>query len=922
MPYEQKRLTGRQHPLPTRPLAFGHSSLNTAHIASLTASEALSSLYGSLLGLSETEAERRREEFGFNRIQEVRTTPLWRRFAREFTHFFAVILWVAAGLAFFAAHLEPDQGMRELGLAIIGVIVINGVFSFWQEFRAERALDALRRLLPQEIKVLREGGVRRLGVEWLVPGDVILLGEGDKVPADIRLIEAFGFRVNTATISGESLPKARTAEPDQNDTPLTAKNLVLAGTTVVSGQARGVVYATGMHTEFGKIAHLTQTAEEIPSPLQVEIARLSRMVAVLAGVLGLCFFMIGQAVGMPFWGNLMFAIGIIVANVPEGLLPTVTLSLAMATQRMARRNALVRHLPAVETLGSTTVICSDKTGTLTQNLMRVRRIFVNDAFLMVEEAPAVPLEAAKIDAILRIAAVCHDVHIGMRDGRQERLGDPMEIALVELAQTNGLIPDQSRRVAEIPFDSERKRMSVVCEDAGSRRLYCKGALESLLTVCDSLQHEGQVQPLTSMAKTRLLAGQDEMARAGLRVLAFAYRPLVPGEDAVEERMTLCGLVGLEDPPRPEVAAAIASCRSAGIRVVMVTGDHPATAVAIAREIGLVCGAAPVVLRGDSLPKMTRTQLQLALDAPEILFARVTAEQKMLIVQALQRKGEIVAVTGDGVNDAPALKAADIGIAMGITGTDVAKEAADMILLDDNFASIVSAVEEGRAVFENLRKFLTYILTSNIPELIPYLAFVLLKIPLPLTIIQILAVDLGTDMLPALGLGAEAPHPGLMQQSPRPRTERLLHWPLLVRAYLWLGMMEAAISLAAFFFVLNGSGWHYGERLGRNDPLYLQATTACLAAIVLSQVINLFLCRHPRQSAFYLGLRANPLLLWGVAIEFALILWITYTSTGNALFGTAPLQQEVWLYVTPLVFAMGIAEESRKWLFRHIGRTST
>ncbi len=910
-----------RHAIPLRPLAFGHSSLHTAHIARLTADEVLASLNSASMGLSEDEVERRRHEFGYNRVEEVRGTPQWLLFVREFTHFFAVILWVAAGLAFFAEHMEPDQGMQPLGTAIIGVILINGIFSFWQEYRAEKALDALRQLLPQEIKALRAGQVQNLDVEWLVPGDVVLLGEGDKVPADVRLIEAFAMRVNTATISGESLPKARNAEPDQNDTPLTAKNLVLAGTTIVSGQGRGVVFATGMHTEFGKIAHLTQTTEEVSSPLQREIARLSRLVALLAASLGLCFFLIGQAIGMPFWGNFMFAIGIIVANVPEGLLPTVTLSLAMATQRMARRNALVRHLPAVETLGSTTVICSDKTGTLTQNHMRVKRLFANDGFLSADSAIANLVQTASIGWLMRISSVCHDVHAATHDGLTDWLGDPMEVALVEQARQCGFTSDDCRRIAEIPFDSDRKRMSVVGEDIyGVRTLYCKGALESLLPVCDSIHQDGHILPLDVLAQSRLLAAQDEMARSGLRVLAFAYRLLAPGEVAIEGGLTLCGLMGLEDPPRPEVSAAIASCRMAGIKVIMVTGDHPVTAVAIGREIGLVRSETPVVLLGDTLPRMTKTQLQLALDAPEILFARVTAEQKMLIVQALQRKGDIVAVTGDGVNDAPALKAADIGIAMGITGTDVAKEAADMVLLDDNFASIVSAVEEGRAVFENLRKFLTYILTSNIPELIPYLAFVLFRIPLPLTVIQILAVDLGTDMLPALALGAEPPHPGLMQQAPRPRTERLLHWPLLVRAYLWLGMIEAAVSLAAFFFVLKGGGWHYGETLGRQDPLYLQATGACLAAIVISQVINIFLCRHPRQSALRLGLSRNPLLLWGIALEIGLILWIVYTPWGNDWFGTAPLAYEVWLFIIPLVFVMGIAEEARKWLLRRLSQS--
>jgi magnesium-transporting ATPase (P-type) len=490
----------------------------------------------------------------------------------------------------------------------------------------------------------------------------------------------------------------------------------------------------------------------------------------------------------------------------------------------------------------------------------------------------------------------------------------MEAALVTMGLDIGGPVAALRRVDEIPFDTDRKRMSVVCDGPDGRVLLCKGALETVLPRCTSVQWDGRTVPLDEATRRSLLQSQDEMAETGLRVLAFAHVTIREGAVARESDMTLGGLVGLEDPPRPEVPQAIARCVAAGIRVIMVTGDHPHTAGAIAREIGLTRGA-PVVLTGDSLRRMTPAQLQLALDAPEILFARVAAEQKMLIVAALQKKGEIVAVTGDGVNDAPALKTADIGIAMGISGTDVAKQAADIILLDDNFASIVDAVEEGRSVFDNLRKFLTYILTSNIPELVPYLAFVLFRIPLPLTIMQILAVDLGTDILPALALGAEKPDPAVMKRPPRPRGERLLNWPLVARAYLFLGVLEAIAALAAFFFVLDGGGWVYGEVLARNDPLYLKATTACLSAIVVAQMVNVFLCRHPRRSAFSFGIAGNPLILWGIGAELALLLAIVYTPAGNALFGTAPLSPAVWLFVMPFALGMLALEELRKAVVR-------
>jgi len=415
-----------------------------------------------------------------------------------------------------------------------------------------------------------------------------------------------------------------------------------------------------------------------------------------------------------------------------------------------------------------------------------------------------------------------------------------------------------------------------------------------------------------------------MAERGMRVLALAYRPL-PADwqhAGLEKELIFAGLAGLEDPPRPEVPEAIRKCHQAGIRVIMVTGDHPSTAQAIAREIGLVQSDKPLVVTGEKLGGFTGTQLRLALDEPEIIFARVSADQKMRIVDALKQKQHIVAVTGDGVNDAPALKSAHIGIAMGITGTDVAKEAADMVLLDDNFASIVNAVEEGRAVFENIRRFLTYILAHNVPELIPYLAFMLFKIPLPLTPIQILSVDMGTDSLTALGLGVERPDPKVMEQPPRTHNERLFNWPLVLRAYFFLGAIEAIAAMASFFFILHRGGWLYGQQLTQNDPLYLQATTACLTSIIVMQIVNVFLCRSRYQSIFSQGILGNPLVLWGVLLEIVLILFIDYTPLGNAIFGTAPIDGKVWLFIVPFALLLLLLEESRKWLARTLANSFT
>ena len=860
-------------------------------------------------GLAEAEVRHRLQEFGPNRVEAAVKAPLWLTLLREFCHFFALILWLAAGLAFVAEHYEPGQGMATLGLAIIGVILVNGGFSFWQAYRAEQALAALRLMLPQRVSVRRAGQSLEIESEGLVPGDIVLLAEGAKVPADCRILESWGVRVNMAALTGESRPKARSAESAAaGSDPLAAAGLLFAGTLIVAGECSAVIFATGMHTEFGRIAHLTQTAGEAESPLQKEIRRVSRLVALLALGLGVLFFLIGMGVGLPFWANFMFAIGIIVANVPEGLLPTVTLSLALATQRMARRNALVRHLPAVETLGSATLILTDKTGTLTQNCMTVREYFVAGRHhLAAKHWPR------SRDLHLRaVARFCHS----LKFTNGEPKGDPMEVALWQFA---GKMPEFGQWQGEIAFDAERRRMSVITRaEDGQGFLWCKGAPEVIMPLCTHWSEGDVSRPFDPEAQDVFQRAHEDMADRGLRVLAMAWKPLatVPAspDAGLEQGMVLCGLIGLDDPPRPDVHEAVLRCHSAGLRVIVVTGDHPHTALALARQIDIVRTPDPVVLTGDKLRSMSPAALQLALDAPEVLIARVTAEQKMRVVQAAQRKGEIVAVTGDGVNDAPALKTADIGIAMGRSGTDVARESADIVLLDDHFATIVSAIEEGRAVFENIRKFLTYILTSNIPELIPYLAFVLLRIPLPLTVIQILAVDLGTDMLPALALGAEKPHADVMNRPPRARSERLLSWPLLARAYLFLGPLEALGAMLAFFFVLQAGGWQFGDMPAATDPLYLQATTACFAAIVLGQMVNVFVCRHPQLPAWHFSLRENPLLLIGLASEAVLLLFIVYHPWGNAVFGTAPLAGAMWLYAAPFALLLGVAEEARKgWL---------
>ncbi|TSA07162.1 MAG: cation-transporting P-type ATPase [Deltaproteobacteria bacterium] len=885
-------------------------------INNLTKDEVLRHLLTSESGLTEEEAKKRFLEFGPNEIREVRKTSLSIRFLKQFTHFLAILLWIGAGLAFLSEYLHPGEGMRTLGLAIAGVIFINAVFTFIQEYKAEKSIEKLRLLLPFQVKVIREGREKEIPAREIVPGDLIILSEGDKVPADARLIDATYLMVNNAPLTGESEPVFLNHEPGEEEL-IASRNIAFAGTTVVSGSGKAIAFATGMRTEFGHIAHLTSAVEAGLSPLQKEIIKVTRIIAFLATTTGVVFFVIGHLIGRGFWENFIFAVGIIVANVPEGLLPTVTLSLAMGSQRMARKMALIKTLTSVETLGSVTVICTDKTGTLTQNRMEVKKIWTVDS------------QQSTVNSLMKIAYLCNNTRL--IDGQYK--GDPTEIALLKAARE--AVGDlKAERVLEIPFDSERKRMTVVQPSAVSRQqsgeetiytAFTKGALESVLPLCSHILINGQEIPLDEGRKKETMGAYHSLMDTGLRVLSFAYKEIEKSskfkvqssknkDTVLEKDMIFVGLIGLEDPPRPEVPEALKRCHEAGIKVIMITGDGSRTALAIAREIGLVKGN-PVVIEGHEFERMGDRELQEKLSQKEIIFARMTPRHKMRVVSILKEEGERVAVTGDGVNDAPALKKADIGIAMGISGTDVAKEAADMILLDDNFATIVNAVEEGRAVYENIRKFISYIFSSNIPEIVPYLAYVLFRIPLPLTIMQILAVDLGTDMLPALALGAEKPTQEVMRQPPRSPEERLLNLKLLSRAYLFLGPIEAAAGLFGFFYVLNTGGWKWGEMLAANHPLYMQATTACLTAIIVTQAANIFACRSFRESVFRIGFFSNKLIFIGIASELVLQLFIVYHPWGNEIFSTYPISINIWLALIPFAFILFAAEEMRKWVSR-------
>ncbi len=926
------------------------SSPPDKQIQRISIAEVYAALNTSTSGLGNDEAQLRLARCGHNSIREIKGRPLYLKFLANFTHLMALLLW-GGGIVGFIAN------MPQLGIAIWTVNLINGIFSFWQEYRADKATEALRRLLPQQARVMRDGHENLIPAENLVPGDLMILSEGDHISADARLIQQTEFRTDQSTLSGESHPVKKTAEAvlqsglGRTELP----NLIFAGTHVASGSGRAVVFATGMNTEFGKIANLTQGIHEELSPLQQEIRRVTKVVTIMASSVGLLFFLLATFVaGVTVSHSFIFAMGMIVAFVPEGLLPTVTLSLAMGVQRMARRNALVKRLSSVETLGCTTVICTDKTGTLTENEMTVTNIWLMGNNLTLSGTGYAPdgeitrngqkLSSAMdnhLQTLLLAAGLCNDARIIPPENETAAwkvLGDPTEAAL-RVAAGKGEINlelemERMPRLREIPFDSRRKMMSTLHRQPdGQLVVFVKGAPREILSLCSHYRNCAAEAGLDDSTREAILAANDDYARNGLRVLAVACRrldelPLDFSGETIERELTFLGLMAMMDPPRPEVCAAVDKCHRAGVRIMMITGDYGLTAESIARRINIIGSGRPRIISGTELDHIDEETLKEALK-DDIIFARAAPEQKLRIVKTLRSMGHIVAVTGDGVNDAPALKQADIGIAMGIAGTDVAKEAADMILTDDNFASIVNAIGEGRAVYANIRKFATYIFTSNMPEAWPFIFQIIFNLPLALTVMQVLAIDLGTDMVPALALGTEKPEPGIMDKPPRSQNSRLIDKQLLIRAMLWQGSLQTLLCFFGFFFLYWSFGYTdllhlprpdllpYLQRLPSQDgQIYILATTIFLAGVVTSQIGNAYACRTDRASILSVGFWSNRLLLIGFGVELAIVCILIYLPPFQGIFELGRLPIKFWaiLFCYPLL--MLLAEEGRKAYLRY------
>jgi len=870
---------------------------------------------------------------GANKLPEAHHRSVLAEFGSQFSNMFAVVLMVAAAITFLAYVLSlPRQAANlELAIGILGVVVLNATIGFVQEHAAERTAEALQAMVPSTARVIRDGELTEIAAIDLVPGDLVVLDAGDAISADCRLIEVHDLLVEMAALTGESRPTPRISEALPETQAADARNCVFMGTSVVNGGGRAVVFATGLATEFGRIYQLTAEMPQEQSPLQREVTVMARRVAAVAIAAGASLFALRALVSHSVVGSFVFALGVMVALVPEGLPATMSVSLAVAVRRMARHNALIKRLTAVEALGSTTVICTDKTGTLTKAEMTVQTIWESGhlhGVTGVGYAPEGEVEGAgRVAELLRVGGLCSDARLLPPDPVRRLgwrvLGDTTEGAILVAVGKAGIDPaaEEARtpRIATFPFDADRKLMSTVHQLAdGSLEACVKGSPQALLERCVAVRWDGKDETLDERSRGQIVAANDEMAAQGLRVLAVGRRQLAGGHPTVsdaENDLTLLGLVAMSDPPRPEVTDAVTACRQAGIRIYMITGDYGLTAEAIARRVGIVGAGTVRILSGSDLDGMSDDELADAtLETEQLLFARARPEHKMRIVGALQDRGEVVAVTGDGVNDAPALKRASIGVSMGEGGTDVARAASVMILLDDSFASIATAVELGRTVYANIRKFLIYLFSHNLAELAPILAAVFVGFPLvPLSALQVLAIDLGSDVMPALALGTERSEPGTMSRPPRPSNEHLFNWGV-VRRFCFLGSIQSAGVVAAFFWRIHTAHLPFSA-FTRTNPTYREALTMTQAGIVISQFFNSFAVRTDEQSVRRVGVFSNkPLVLAGF-FGLGIISCISYVPALESVFDTAPLRLSDWLILIAMGAVLLVAEETRKALLR-------
>jgi len=876
-------------------------------------------------GLSHEEADARLAKFGKNKLVTQKKITVFHHFLNQFQELMVIILIIVGAIAFALGEIIDAA-------VILFIVILNTVIGVVQEFKAEKAIEALKKMMNPHATVVRNGEKKIISAEDLVPGDIVILEEGTRVPADCRILEGIMLKADESVLTGESVPQTKNElTMDSKETAFSDRsNMLFTGTTIIKGRCSAIVTATGMQTEFGKIAGLTSEIKEEKSPLQKEIVKVSKLIAKAVLLICLIVFIIGLLGGKSWFDMFLFAVSLGVAAVPEGLPATMTIALALGVQKLAKKKAIVRKLASVETLGSTTVICTDKTGTLTKNEMTVKRILVNKKILHVEGEGYNPegrflqnnqvYSDATLIKMLRAGLLCNNATLQKEkedeNGKWIIVGDPTEGALIVSAEKAGLRhkheAEHFKRIFEIPFSSEAKRMITIHASQDDKNeknkknnaltltAFMKGAPGIVLDACTHIEMNGKVKKLTKKQSEEMKIISREMSNEALRVLAFGYKKLKGKKETSpaglknlkEKGFVFLGLQGMIDPPRPEVKEAVARCRKAGIRIFIITGDHGLTAKAVAKEIGLATDETRII-KGIELDKMNEEELSLAL-RQEVIFARVSAEHKMRIVSNLMRQGEIVAVTGDGVNDAPALKKANIGVAMGITGTDVSKEASKMILADDNFASIVNAVEEGRNIFENIRIFLKYLFIGNSAGILAVFIALLIGLPLPFVALQILWFNLLTETLPSIALTKEPPEKGIMEKSPRKPKEIFL----TKEDAFEMGMNALIITvgvLGVFYYMLSTHGWSFGTDLGLgSSPVYMYATTMAFTTLVLFQLFNVFNTKAPNASIFFEELFNNKWLLLATALSIILQVLVVHVGFLNQTFKTTPLSILDWV----------------------------
>ncbi|XP_025029364.1 sodium/potassium-transporting ATPase subunit alpha-2-like isoform X2 [Python bivittatus] len=949
-------------------------------------------------GLTKEQAARILEKNGPNALTPPRTTPEWVKFCKQLFGGFSILLWIGSILCFLAYWVQTLMGGKAekdnlyLGIVLAAVVIVTGCFSYYQEAKSSRIMESFKNMVPQQALVIRDGEKLQINAEYVVLGDLVEVKGGDRIPADLRVISATGCKVDNSSLTGESEPQSRSAD-FTNENPLETQNICFFSTNCVEGTARGIVILTGDYTVMGRIASLASGLSEGLTPIAREIGHFIHIITGVAVFLGVTFFILALGLGYNWLEAVIFLIGIIVANVPEGLLATVTVCLTLTAKRMARKNCLVKNLEAVETLGSTSTICSDKTGTLTQNRMTVAHMWFDKE---IHQANTTETYAGAIFntrsptwiALAHIAGLCNRADFKAEQehvptAKKETTGDASESALLKCIELSCGSVRQMRqknpKVAEIPFNSTNKYQLSIHEAEDRSKghlLVMKGAPERIMEQCSTILLQGKEVSLDKKIQEAFQNTYDYLGGLGERVLGFCHCYLperqfprgfkfdVDKPNFPTTKLCFVGLISMIDPPRAAVPDAVGKCRSAGIKVIMVTGDHPITAKAIAKGVGIISEesetvediaarrgipvsqvnpqeARACVIHGSDLKDMTSEQLdEILLRHSEIVFARTSPQQKLIIVEGCQRQGAIVAVTGDGVNDSPALKKADIGIAMGITGSDVSKQAADMILLDDNFASIVTGVEEGRLIFDNLKKSIAYTLTSNIPEISPFLLFIIFNIPLPLGTITILCIDLGTDMVPAISLAYEKAESDIMKRKPRnSKTDKLVNQRLISMAYGQIGMIQALAGFFTYFVIMAENGFlpltlpgirlhwddhsvndledSYGQQWTYHQRKVIEFTchTAFFISIVIVQWTDLIICKTRKLSFFQQGMR-NTVMVFGLIEETTLAMLLSYCPGMEVALRMYPLRWTWWLCAVPFSILIFIYDEVRKFILRH------